>query len=209
MSQQINLFNPVFLHQKKYFSVMAMLQGLGLILLGSVLVYAYALYQVRQLEEQSAETAKRYASEQEKLARYAAGYSPQQANLLLEQDVTKAEAQLAAQQALIASLKSSAIGNASGYSEYLRAFAREVVPGLWLTGFNIAGNGAEMSLSGATLNPALVPDYVQRLSREKIMHGKVFASLQMQQPKVEGDKQKQARYVEFTLQSVEAGEAAK
>ena len=31
MSQQINLFNPIFMKQKKYFSVTTMLQALGLI----------------------------------------------------------------------------------------------------------------------------------------------------------------------------------
>ena len=49
MSQQINLFNPVFLKQKKYFSVMTMLQALGLIVLGSIVFYGYAWYQVQQL----------------------------------------------------------------------------------------------------------------------------------------------------------------
>ncbi len=51
MSQQINLFNPVFLTQKKYFSVLTMLQALGLIVLGSALFYGYALYQVAQMSK--------------------------------------------------------------------------------------------------------------------------------------------------------------
>ena len=42
MSQQINLFNPIFLKQKKYFSVVTMLQALLLIVLGSMLFFAYA-----------------------------------------------------------------------------------------------------------------------------------------------------------------------
>ena len=49
MSQQINLFNPIFLKQRKYFSLLAMLQALGLIVLGSLFLYGYALYQVEQL----------------------------------------------------------------------------------------------------------------------------------------------------------------
>ncbi len=208
MSQQINLFNPVFLRQKKYFSARAMVQALGLVLLGALLVYGYALRDVRHLKQQSVETARRYASEQNKLARYAAEFSPQQANLLLEEQVRNAEAQLAAQQDVIAALKSGAIGNASGYSEYLRAFARQVVPGLWLTGFTITGDGAELSLSGGVLNPGSLPDYIGRLKREKVMQGKTFASLQMRQPKAEGE-QRPGRYVEFVLQSAEAGGGAK
>ena len=70
MSQQINLFNPIFLKQKKYFSVLTMLQALGLIVLGSALFFAYALYQVAQLSRQADEMSKRYAAEQTKLANF-------------------------------------------------------------------------------------------------------------------------------------------
>ena len=43
-------------------------------------------------------------------------------------------------------LKSGGIGNTKGYSEYFRAFARQSVSGLWLTGFDINGDGAQMTL---------------------------------------------------------------
>src|SRR5271169_1627673 len=204
MSQQINLFNPVFIKQKKYFSAIAMLQALGLILLGSMLFYGYALYQVGQLRQQSEKTAKRYAEEQNRLEHYAAEYSPQQVAQSLENEVKAAELQLAQQQAIIFTLKSGAIGNTVGYSEYLRAFARQVEPGLWLTGFSITGDAAQMSLNGGVVNPSLVPIYIRRLNREKIMHGKSFAAMQMQRPST--DNGKESRYVEFALQSAEASE---
>ena len=204
MSQQINLFNPVFLKQKKYFSVVAISQALGLVILGSTLFYGYAVYQVQQLGKQSADTAKRYTAEQAKLARYTAEFSPQQSSQVLEEELKKVEAQAVAQQELVETLKTGAIGNASGYSEYLRAFARQSLHGLWLTGFSITGDAVQMSLSGAALNPDLVPTYVQRLNREKIMRGKAFAALQMQQAKADPGKPTSRRYIEFTLQSVEA-----
>lgn len=209
MSQQINLFNPIFLRQKKYFSIVAMLEALGLILLGTLLMYGYALYQVSQLEEQSAETARRYTDDQGRLSRYAAEYSPQQANQALQDELKSAEAALAAQQYVISTLKGGTLGNTRGYSEYMRAFARQVVPGLWLTGFTITGDGAQMSLSGGVLSPGLLPQYIGRLNREGVMHGKSFASLQMQQPAAGSGNATPNRYVEFSLQSVEASEAAK
>ncbi len=207
MSQQINLFNPIFMTQKKYFSAVTMLQALGLIIVGSALFYTYAAYQVNQLARQSAETAKRYTLEQNKLAGDLSEYSPQKTTQLLESELRKLEAQATAQQNLVATLKSGAIGNTTGYSGYLRAFARQVVPGLWLSGFNIEGDGAQISLQGGVLNPSLVPAYIQRLNREKIMQGKSFAALQMKLPK-EGGKHA-GRYVEFSLQSVETGDASK
>lgn len=209
MNQQINLFNPLLLHQKKYFSVLAMLQALGIIMLGSVLFYAYAAYQVQQLTAQSDETSKRYGDAQAKLVRYSAEFSPQQAQQLLDSELKKAEAQLIAQRELIDTLKSGAIGNTSGYSEYMRAFARQTINGLWLTGFNIAGDGVQMSIRGGALNPELVPGYIKRLSQEKIMRGKEFAALQMQQHKFEAGKPTGRLYLDFTLQSEEAAGAKK
>jgi Flp pilus assembly protein TadB len=207
VSQQINLFNPIFLKRKKYFSANAMLQALLLIALGSALFYGYAAYQVRLLAKQSEETSRRYAAEQLKLTRYAAEYSPQQTSLLLEQELKEAEARAAAQREIIETLKSGAIGNTAGFSEYMRAFARQVTNGLWLTGFSITGDAARVSMSGAALAPELLPAYIQRLNQEKVMRGKTFASLHMRQP--QGGPGKAARYIEFTLQSSESEGAAK
>ncbi|MBI3903720.1 MAG: fimbrial assembly protein [Nitrosomonadales bacterium] len=204
MSQQINLFNPVFLKQKKYFSVLAMLQALALIVAGSALFYAYAAHQVTLLAAQSNEATKRYDTEQLRLAALQSQFSPQQVAQLLGIELKQAQARAAAQQELLDTLKGGAIGNTTGYSQYLRAFARQSVNGLWLTGFDIAGDAAQLSMKGAVLSPDLLPVYVQQLGKEKVLHGKSFAVLQMQQPKVETGKPA-LRYVEFTLQSVEAG----
>lgn len=209
MSQQINLFNPVFLTQKKYFSVLTMLQALGMIVLGSVLFYGYALYQVAQMSKQTEEMGKRYATEQARLVNFTNEFSPQRSTQMLEDELKQLESQLAVQEIQLNLLKTGALGNTEGYSEYMRAFARQAVHGLWLTAFDIAGDGAQMSLSGAALNPQLVPVYIQRLGKEKIMQGKTFATLQMQRPKQEADRPV-AHYVEFNLRSTpESGEAKK
>lgn len=207
MSQQINLLTPALREQKKHFSALAMLQALMLIALGSALFCGYANQQVQLLNRQSVETDKHYAAEQLRLTRYMADFSPQQAGQLLEDEIKQAEGKANTQRELIETLKGGVVGNTTGYSEYMRAFARQAVSGLWLTGFNITGDAAQMSLSGAVLSPDLVPAYIQKLGQEKVMQGKSFAALQMQQPK--GDSGKVARYVEFTLQSTEAVEVPK
>lgn len=208
MSQQINLFNPVFLKQKKYFSVVAMGQALGLIVLGSGLFYAYAIYQVGLLSKQTEEMNQRYIKEQTKLANYTREFSPQLSRQMLEEELKKAEAEAAAQETLLNMLKSGAIGNTEGYSEFMRAFARQSIKGLWLTAFDITGDGTQMSLSGAVVDPQLVPAYIQRLSKEKVMRGKTFATLQMQQPK-QDPNQPAARFVEFNLLSMGASPEVK
>jgi hypothetical protein len=213
MSQQINLFNPIFMKQRKYFSLRTMLEALGLIILGALFFYSYAGYQVKQLEKQAVESAKRYEAEQARLGRFSADFSPQQAGKQLEDEVQRLEKETAEQADMIEKLKSGAVRNTTGYSEYMRAFARQAVPGLWLTGFELVGDATQISLKGRVVSPELLPVYIQRLSRERIMQGKTFATLQMQQPKAEGGAEAASRgaprYVEFTLQSTPESEAKK
>ena len=216
MSQQINLFNPIFMKQRKYFSLLAMFQALGMIIAGSLIFYGYAIYQVDQLNLQLQENTKRYNTEQMRLARYVAEFSPQQSNQLLQDEVQRLEKQTAEQNEIIETLKSGAVGNTIGYSEYMRAFSRQVVQGLWLTGFKVTGDAAQISLSGGVLNPELLPAYIQRLGKERIMQGKTFSTLKMQQSRAdEGAGAGQApasatrRYVEFTLYSSPDSEANK
>lgn len=216
MSQQINLFNPVFLKQRKYLSLLTMVQALGLIVLGSLLFYGYALYQVAQLNQQSEESTRRYNAEQARLARYTAEFSPQQANQLLQAEVQRLEKELIEQTRMIDTLKSGSIGNTTGYSQYMRAFSRQVVQGLWLTGFKVTGDAAQISLSGGVLEPELLPVYIQRLGREQSMQGKSFSNLQMQQIKVAVGAglapalaPAPARYVEFKMYSTTDAEVRK
>lgn len=207
MSQQINLFNPIFLKQRKYFSLPAMLQALGLIVAGALLFYGYAHHQVGQLGKQSDESAKRYNAEQLRLARMNAEFSPQQANKALQDEAQRLEKQLAEQTALVEMLKSGVVGNTSGYSEYMRAFARQVVPGLWLTGFRVVGDAAQISLNGGVSSPELLPAYIQRLGEEEVMQGRPFTSLQMQQALVGKPDEgvPASRYVAFAMSSAPGG----
>lgn len=208
MSQQINLFNPIFLKQKKYFSVYTMLQALGLIALGSAAFYGYAVFQVVQLSKQADEMSKRYAVEQQRLVNFSNDLALQRSGKMREDELKQLEVQAKLQDEVLNLLKDGALGNTDGYSEYMRAFARQSINGLWLTGFDIVGDGSQMSLSGAVVSPQLVPSYIRRLGREKVMRGKTFSTLQMQQPKSDGDRPV-PRYVEFSLRTSEIAAEAK
>ena len=104
-----------------------------------------------------------------------------------------------------------------GIAEYLRAFSRQSVNGLWLTGFTIVGNG-ELEIRGRVLSPDLVPSYIQRLNREQVLAGRSFARLEMTRPKPEPvtDKGKDAkkaarmpRFLEFSLATTDAAKPEK
>lgn len=209
MSQQINLFNPIFLKQKKYFSAATMAQALGLILLGCLLLGAYANYQVSMLAKEVETTSAQLSIVQAQLNSVNAALAPRQKNKSIEDDVLKSETEIKSLQQVFDALQKGDFGNTKGYAEYMRAFARQIVNGVWLTGFRIYGAGNEIALEGRTLQPDLVPAYINRLRREPVLQGKSFAALDMQEATDQNDKaapqaalhKSPATYIEFRLQS--------
>jgi hypothetical protein len=209
VSQQINLFNPIFLKQKKYFSAVAMVQALGLVLLGSILLVFYTKYQLGLLEREAISVSGQLVTVQSQLAKVTAEYAPRQNSKSFDDQIRAAETEVRSLQQVSDVLKNGELGNTKGYSEYLRAFSRQIVNGLWLTDISLVGAGNEIGIKGRTVNPALVPAYISRLKHEPSMQGKSFATLEMQVPQADptktdsGAKPKAAGYIEFNLQSSE------
>ncbi len=181
MSQQINLFNPIFLKQQKVFSLLTMIQALGLIIAGSIVFYGYAWHQVEQLTLQYHESDKRFKKGEANLQQITEQFSPEKTHKLLREQVKSLEKQQQDQAETVNALKSGSVGNTIGYSSYMQAFSRQLVNGLWLTEFVIVGDGAQIRLNGGMLSADLLPAYLQRLSQESVMQGRTFSGLDMQQ----------------------------
>lgn len=209
MSQQINLFNPIFRKQKKYFSAMTMAQALGMILLGSLLVAGFAGFRITGLNAQADGVNRQLLMVEGQLAQVTVEYAPRQKSNALETEMQQIESELKSLQKISETLNQGALGNTLGYARYLQAFARQIIQGVWLTGFSIQGAGAQIGLQGRALTPELVPAYIRRLKNEPVMHGKSFSTLEMQVPQVvpavQGDPSVKsvatAPYIEFSLHS--------
>jgi hypothetical protein len=216
VSQQINLFNPVFLKKKKYFSAVTMAQGLGLILVGSVAVIMYAQLQLSSLKLETTATANQLKQSKSQLAKVSAEYTPRQKSKSLDDEIQRMENELKSQQQAFDMVKKGGFGNTKGYSEYMRAFSRQILSGIWLTGFSINGPGTDIELRGRALQPQLVPNYINRLKQESVMKGKSFAALTMEVPALESESKGNAAaankeralapYIEFTLRSSDEGQ---
>lgn len=204
MSQQINLFNPVFLRQKRHFSAAAMLQALGIVLLGALAMYAYQVHQNRVLAGVLAQAERDYEARREQLARFGREFSALGASKALVEEVASAEARLAQRSALLAELQTGVGGDTRGYARHLAALARQVVPGVWLTGIEIGGKENALVLRGRALESALVPAYIRALSAEPPLAGQPVGELQIAARHTERGEERDApqapaRYVEFTL----------
>lgn len=209
MSQQINLYNPIFLKQKRIFSALTMAQALAAILVGAVIFAVFANYQVRQLAAEIARGDARAKAEEARLARLTAEFAARTKSADLEADVMRSEAELKLREDVVALLSSGALGERAGVSSYMRALARQNLSGLWLTGFELAGK--DMTLSGRALRGDLLPEYLRRLGREPVMQGRQFAVLNMQEPKPaettdKAKTQESPHYIEFSLRSSPARE---
>lgn len=179
MAQQINLFNPVFLKQKKYFSAVTMLQALGLLLGGVLAFYAYVLYGSRTLAPLAAEAARQVAAQTVQVASLTREFSPQGRSRLLQEEISRANTRLKQRQELLGMLRTGGLGNTAGFARYLTALARQPVGGVWLTGFSISGDEIELALTGRVLQPDLVPAYIRALNREEVMRGRRVSELRL------------------------------
>ena len=197
MSQQINLLNIAFIKRTTYVSLPGILLALGLIIASILSFYGYGLFQLRQLEEQYTVATARYTDDLARNGKQLGELSAQQNTQALQEEAKRLESRLASQNRLIESQKS--VGNTEGFSEYLRAFSRQLVQGLWLSRFNI--EATQFSLSGYAAAPELLPVYIQRLGKERIMQGKTFANLEMSHT-TQGA-------IEFSLQSNPVSEEKK
>lgn len=181
MTQQINLFNPIFLKQKKKFSAVNMLDALAVLLVGVVVFYAYASIESLNLDRQSVETARQYNLSKARFAEARTRYAPKQPDLSLEAEANNLQAQLNTRRATLNSLGIGVLADRVSYAEFMRALARQSLAGLWLTGFKFGREGAEIEIVGRALQPELVPSYIHRLSQERVLRGRSFDSLSMMQ----------------------------
>jgi hypothetical protein len=219
MSQNINLFSPAFRKQARVLTLATVLQVLAitLVALGG---YHYTLHQ-----QVSGLTAELRSSEG--LLKSQRGYSDSlkgkggaKPDALLEADIARYEAELKVARESVEVLKGGGFGSQQGFAEYLRAFSRQSVNGLWLTGFTISGSG-ELEIRGRVLSPDLVPSYIQRLNKEQILAGRSFARLEMNRPapEVAAEKPRDAkqapqppqapRFLEFSLATTESAKGEK
>jgi hypothetical protein len=182
VSQQINLFNPIFLKQKKIFTALPMAEALGVIVAGALLLTWYAGQSVAALEQEAIAGKAALAKREQRLVQAKAQFAPRAKDPSLAFQQAEAEAELKALHDVTSVLQGGALGNTSGYAEYFRALSRQNVSGLWLTGVSINGAGNDIGVQGRAMQATLIPNYIARLTAERVMRGKSFATLDIGRP---------------------------
>jgi hypothetical protein len=220
MSQQINLLNPSLL--RKRFALTPATGTLGAVALALVVTGGVAYREQQRLDELGMRAAELETTLKEMNARYesvAALAEAPKPHRSGDVELAHLNSRLKTRQQVVDILEGAGVGSTTGFSDYLRAFSRQAVSGLWLTGFDIAEGGAELKLTGRTLAADLLPVYLERLNREAPLQGRHFAFMRISEPRggtdaaateqkgeASAERPPAPRYLEFEIASAGLGE---
>lgn len=178
MSAQINLYDPRFLKAEDWLNLRNLVLAVALMLL---LFGTWAAIARHKAGRQQAELAS--VNVELDAVRAAVEAATQQASRpadpRLAAEVDQAQVALTHREGILRLLESGAVGNTTGFSEYLRGFARQTPNGLWLTGFSLDAGGDDMEIRGRAYDEKALPDYIRRLGAEKIFRGRAFSALSL------------------------------
>jgi hypothetical protein len=221
MSQNINLVNPAFRKHRQLVKLATVAQCLG-VTLAVLLSYHYYLHQqVGGLDAELRASEGLLKSQRGYVEKLKGRAAAPKLDAQLDADIARLENELKSAREAMVALKGGAFGNQQGFAEYLRAFSRQSMNGLWLTGFTISGSG-DLEIRGRVLSPDLVPSYIQRLNKEKVLAGRSFSRLEMNRPaptqpaagavkdaKKDKSPARAPRFLEFSLATSEPAQAGK
>ncbi|MFN0039746.1 MAG: hypothetical protein ACKVP2_09565 [Burkholderiales bacterium] len=211
MAQQINLYDPGLADQRDLHSFRSAAIGWLLVFSLSAIWAAYAGYSLSETQKQEQALTAQVEGARTELQKLSALHSARKASPAIAEEIFKLELELKGRQEIMDVLEAGGLGDTRGFSEHLRAFARQSFEGIWLTGLKIGAGGRGMSIEGRALQAGHVPNYLSRLNGETVMQGRAFSELMIQVPKTEtgGKADGNQAFVEFRLSAGPAGDARK
>lgn len=174
MSQQVNLYQPIFRKQKIIFSARTILSiTAGLLLL--LVIWGLVVGQrINQLED---EYQRQVAAEQravEQLTELQRNRPPPTDTSALEADIETLRQRAQELRASVSSVQQHRPLSQTRLPERMDALARQVPRGLWLTRLTMTEPDRGLSIEGRALSSSLVPDYIDGLSSEPLIIGTGF-----------------------------------
>lgn len=201
MPQQINLYNPTYEEQRTLLSFNGAIAGWVVIAALVAVVAAYQTVALRSAEQRDRELAKQVTTAQAEAQRLGGEMASRRHDPRVAEEVARLEDEVKGRQEVMDVLHSGGLGDTRGFSDHLKAFARQSFEGVWLTGLSIATAGRDVSIEGRASQAAFVPGYLKRLNGESAMQGHPFSELVIQEPAPDPAAKSPVRpnYVEFKL----------
>ena len=204
MKQQINLYLAEFPPPKKIKIPFKYVLILTLVLGGGGAAGSLGYLEIEANKEQLAveisllKTAKKNVAKLKSLQKNSSG-DRIKLELIALQDVIKRKKLMAS------SVKEQTSFAADGFSERYIALGRQDVRGLWLNSIEFDSDEARVSLHGATINAALLTNYLDQLSKEPSFNGVSFRVMVLDEPgsNEEGAIKQKSEYLNFIVSTHE------
>lgn len=210
MSQQINLLLPEL---RPRFDWLALPVVAGAALAGLLLVIVLvgvSAWQVDTLKSRENAIRSQLAALQQQVQVLGQRLGARKADSTLDKQLEGARLEVGQRQEVLNVVAQGNLPASHAYSGLLQGFSRQVVEGVWLTGFGFAQKNIE--IHGRLTDPALLPLYIGRLNAEPAFAGRRFATLDMKGVDPADSKQQTAtattpaknpvpRYTEFSLRT--------
>jgi len=180
MAQQINLCSPILLTQKRYFSAHTMVSALGVfVVLGGILCAAW-VWNLQRASIGFSQAMGVQSGEVESLKsaiqRSRANAAPVDAALMVQlQDRRAAVIQ---REQLLAALQQGISRPGWAHSDRLQWVARSIPAPVWVSEVRV--DGGRFEVSGFTLEPAALNDWVAKLGASPLMQGLKLATVKVE-----------------------------
>jgi hypothetical protein len=158
MYQQINLYQPVFRRQQKIVSARTMLQIVALACLVLLGFYSAASWNLYRLHTTSVALNRQFDALNSRLVQLESAQGMNHG-----ENIASLQHTLETHRQLYHRLEQLLRRSGTGFSRVFDALAQQTLPGLWLTGIALSGAG-DTELRGTTVDPELVPRYLQQLA---------------------------------------------
>lgn len=180
MAQQINLCSVVVAAERQSFSARTMAVAvLAFTVLGGALCASW-VWNLRQAatgyEATLSDQARDIQGLRTALSEARASAAPLDA--ALKEQLQAKRADLQRQQQLLAGLQQGLALPGRGHSDRLQWIASTIPPEAWITG--LRADGARLELSGLTLDPAVLNDWVVRMGASPLMQGLRLSGVQVE-----------------------------
>lgn len=168
-------------------------QACGLVLALLFLLYGWGWRQTQAVAADLATLQGQLQQRTQQLADITTKLAGMKTDSAPQQELANLEQELVARQKVVDALTRVRDSYTRGVSPYLEGFSRQTPKGVWLTGFMVQAGGEGLVLRGSSLQPALIPTFLQQLSTEPALAGTHFGLLQIQR------EQTERRHVDFTV----------
>lgn len=180
MPQQINLCTPILLTQKRYLSAQTMLEALAVfIVLGGGLC-AYWVWSLNVASDGFKKTLTTQTHEIESLQKAVtqgnAGAVPVDANLSV--DIQSRRTELAQRENLLHEVQLGLFKPGWGHAARLELLARTIPAPVWVT--EVKTDDTQLEISGFTLEPAALSDWVAKLAASPLLEGQELTTLKVE-----------------------------